>query len=278
MNQSFGERLSERVRESGPLCAGIDPSREQLLAWGRDDDVTGLEFAALATLEAVTGVVGVIKPQVAFFERFGAAGFAVLERLLLEARSAGVLVIADAKRGDIGSTNDGYAQAWLADRSPLAVDAVTVHPYLGLGAMSSLLDAAGATGRGLFVVVATSNEEGRLVQAARTGTDERVEDRLLRTIAELNRASASPGSVGAVVGATRDRPEFDLANLAGPILCPGVGAQGATAEDVGQLFGRCPKNSVIVNVARALASTGPDRRAVRDAASRWRDDLLAVLA
>jgi orotidine-5'-phosphate decarboxylase len=277
MVQSFGSRLQERVRDLGPLCVGVDPSSLQLAEWGRDDDPAGIEFAALAVLEAVVGVAAAIKPQVAFYERFGSAGFAVLERLIADATSAGLLVIADAKRGDFRPTNEGYAQAWLSDRSPLAVDAVTVHPYLGLEALSPFIATANRTNRGVFFVVASSNSEGRTVQTARTTTDERVEDFLLRSISELNVDADQLGNFGAVVGATRDRPAFDLPALHGVYLVPGVGAQGASADDVGQLFARCPAGSVIVNVARGVASAGPDSRAIRDSALRWRDELTAAL-
>ena len=111
MSDTFGERLYERIRALGPLCVGVDPSRELIESWERSDTIEGLEFVSLAVLEAVGGVAAAIKPQVAFFERFGSAGFAVLERLIRDAGDADLLVVADAKRGDIGSTNDGYAQA-----------------------------------------------------------------------------------------------------------------------------------------------------------------------
>ncbi len=276
-NRTFGDRLAERIADLGPLCVGVDPSREMLASWERDDDVYGLEFFALAMLEAAMGHAAALKPQVAYFERFGSVGYAVLERVISEGRDAGLMVIADAKRGDIGSTNDGYAEAWFAPQSPLRADALTVSPYLGLSAMSSLVDSAVATGSGLFVVVASSNEEGRVVQSARTATDEKVEDYLLRQIATLNEKADHLGAVGAVVGATRDRPRFDLSMLHGPYLVPGVGAQGASPDDVGKLFERCPKGSVLVNVSRAISGAGPESRALRDAVRRWRDDLSAVL-
>ena len=277
MVESFGTRLQERIRALGPLCAGIDPSRQLLESWGRPDSVEGLEFCALAVLEAVLDTAAAIKPQVAFFERFGSAGFRVLERLMSDARDADVLVVADAKRGDIGVTNEGYAEAWLADRSPVVADAVTLHPYLGVGALSPMIDMATATGRGVFVLVATSNTEGRAMQAARGEDGERVEDLVLRMVAEINQRSDGRGSVGAVLGATRDRPEFDLASLGGPFLVPGVGAQGASAENVARLFDRCPQGTVLVNVSRSILQAGPERSALRDAAQRWRDDLSSAL-
>ena len=256
---------------------GDRPTSHTLAQWERDDDVAGLEFAAFAILDAVSDVACAIKPQVSYFERFGSRGFVVLERLILDARDAGVIVVADAKRGDFGPTNAGYAEAWLSEHSPLAVDAVTISPYLGIGAMSPLIETARNTGRGIFIVVATSNEEGRTIQTSRTSTGESVEDYLLRSIAEINEHDDPLGSVGAVVGATRDMPNFDLTMVRGPFLVPGVGAQGATSDNVAKLFGRCVPGSVLVNVSRAVSDAGPSKRSLRDVASRWRDELAAAL-
>jgi len=277
MPETFGERLHERLRARGPLCAGVDPSARLLADWGRDDSADGVEYAALALLEAVRDVATAIKAQVAHFERFGAAGFAVLERLIVEARDADVLVVADAKRGDIGVSNAGYAEAWLSGRSPLAADALTAHPYHGVASLAPLVQAAREHARGVFVLSATSNEEGRALQRARTDEGERVEAMVLREVAALNGRADGQGAVGVVYAANRAAPEFDLATLGGPILVPGVGAQGATPADLARLFPRCPPDTVLVNVGRALAQKGPEIRALRDGARRWRDDLLAAL-
>lgn len=277
MAETFGVRLQERLRELGPLCVGVDPSSGLLDAWNRPDSVEGLEFCALAVLEAVTGVAAVIKPQVAFFERFGSAGYRVLERLIRDAHDAELLVVADAKRGDVDWTNEGYAQAWLRDESPLAVDAVTMSPYLGVAALWPLFDAAAASGRGVFVVAATSNSEGRSLQEARTFEQERVQEMVLRSVAEMNQRDEGLGSFGVVLGATRDAPDFDLATMRGPYLVPGLGAQGADVKDVGRLFERCEQGTVLVNVARAILFAGPERRGLLDAARRWRDDLREAL-
>jgi orotidine-5'-phosphate decarboxylase len=278
MDETFGTRLRERIRALGPLCVGVDPSRELLESWERSDSVEGLEFFARAVLEAVVGTAAAIKPQVAFFERFGSAGYRVLERLIDDARDADVLIIADAKRGDFAPTNAGYAEAWLAERSPLRVDAVTASPYVGVDALAPLFALAQEHARGVFVLVATSNPEGRVLQQARTAEGERVEDVVLRTVADLNSRDDGLGSFGVVIGATRDAPEFDLAHLGGPILVPGVGAQGGSAENVARLFVRCPANTVLVNVGRSILNVGPDSAALRDAARRWRDDLSQALA
>lgn len=275
--ETFGERLHEHIREVGPLCVGVDPSDVLLDAWERSDSIEGLEFFALAVLEAVTGVAVAIKPQVAFFERFGSGGYRVLERLIREAHDAQLLVIADAKRGDFATTNEGYAQAWLTDRSPLAVDAVTVHPYLGVGALTPFFERASESGRGVFVLAATSNAEGRSVQQAVTIDHERVEDMVLNEVAAINRREGRLGSLGVVIGATRDAPRFDLASLSGPYLVPGVGAQGAGVHDVARLFGGVAEGTVLVNVSRDILFAGPERRGLNDAARRWRDDLRSVL-
>jgi orotidine-5'-phosphate decarboxylase len=277
MAETFGVRLHERIRELGPLCVGIDPSRELLARWDRPDTIESLEFFAMAVLEATTGVASAIKPQVAFFERFGSGGFRVLEKLVGEARDADVLVIADAKRGDFSLTNEAYAQAWLSDASPLAVDALTVSPYLGVDALAPFFDAARNSGRGVFVLAATSNPEGRVLQRARTDDHERIEDMVLREVANLNNREESRGSFGVVLGATRDAPEFDLNTLAGPYLVPGVGAQGADANDVARLFSRSESPTVLVSVSRDILFAGPERRPLQDAARRWRDDLWAAL-
>jgi orotidine-5'-phosphate decarboxylase len=273
---SFGITLVERIRTVGPLCVGIDPSAATLHSWNRDDTVEGLEYFARLVLESVSDVAVAVKPQVAYFERFGSAGFAILERLLEDAREAGLLSIADAKRGDIGSTNTGYAQAWLSDRSPLRADAVTVSPYLGLSSLWPLFETAREFDRGVFVLAATSNEEGRRIQISRTADNTTVETDILRGLRELNASSEGTGSFGAVVGANRDRIEFEIETLSGPYLVPGAGSQGATVGYVERIFSRCPKGTVLVNVARALYAD-PERSALRSSAQHWRDDLVSAL-
>jgi orotidine-5'-phosphate decarboxylase len=272
---SFGDRVAAAVARTGPLCAGIDPSAELLVAWGLSDDAAGLRQFGLRSVEAFAGVVPVVKPQVAFFERCGSAGMAALEALLEEARSAGLLVIADAKRGDIGSTMEAYARAWLDPGSPLRAA-----PYLGLGALQPMVDLAGETGRGVVVVARSSNPEGRSLQEARTdgGSGPAVEDMLLAGIADLNRGGRVPaGTVGAVVGATLGPSRFHLAELGGVILAPGVGAQGGTASGVGALFGECPPGSVLASSSRSLLACGPAVPALREAAMKARDEMAEVL-
>ena len=277
MNDYFGVRLQERIRDLGPLCVGIDPSSSTLEKWERPDSPEGLEFFALSVLEAVTDVAAMIKPQVAFFERFGSEGYRVLERLISEARDASVLVLGDAKRADIGSTNEGYAHAWLDERSALCCDAVTVSPYLGFAALEPFVRLASESGRGVFVLSATSNSDDRLIQSARTEANESVEEFVLGSVANINARNDGLGALGVVLGATRDKPNFDLTRLGGPYLVPGVGMQGATAENVARIFARCPQGTVLASVSRSILLAGPDRAGLRDAAQRWRDDLSGAL-
>jgi len=276
---SFAARVATAVAATGPLCAGIDPSSDLLQRWGLPDHPAGLRRFGSACVEAFAGVVPVVKPQVAFFERFGSAGMVALESVIAEARSAGLLVIGDAKRGDIGTTMEAYASAWLDPDSPLAVDAVTALAYLGLGALEPLFDLAAPQGRGVIVVVRSSNPEGRTLQEARTdrGRGPAVEDQLLGAIADLNRGSRA-GTVGAVVGATLEPSAFPLPELGGVILAPGVGAQGAGAAEVGALFAGCPAGSVLASASRSVLGAGPTVAGLAQAARVARDEMAAALS
>nr|WP_273544434.1 orotidine-5'-phosphate decarboxylase [Arthrobacter jiangjiafuii] len=261
----------------GQLCVGIDPHPALLAAWGLADDAASLERFSLTVLEAVGADVAAVKPQVALFERHGSAGLAVLERLLAACADAGVLSIADAKRGDIGSTMAAYADAWLRDGSALAADAVTLSPYLGFESLRPALDLAAATGRGVFVLALTSNPEGASVQ--HVGGDQSVAARIVAAAAaENSRELGSPGpgstglgSTGLVVGATVGRAltglGLDLAAAQAPILAPGLGAQGATGADLRATFGPAFPN-VLATSSRDILAAGPAPAALRDAAAR----------
>jgi orotidine-5'-phosphate decarboxylase len=278
MVDSFGDRVAAAVRATGPLCAGIDPSAALLGEWGLRDDAGGLRAFCHICVDAFAGTVPVIKPQVAFFERHGSAGIAELERLIAEATTAGLLVIADAKRGDIDSTAAAYADAWLGDVSPLAVDAVTAHPYLGLGALLPLVRLAASSGRGVLVVARSSNPEGRSLQQAVTSGGAAVEDMLLHEIAALNGSPEVPsGTVGAVIGATLVPSEFALSQLGGVILAPGLGAQGAGPADVAARFAGCPPGSVLPSSSRGLLSSGPDPDDLRRNAKSLARELAAAM-
>lgn len=264
----FGGRLAEAKSLRGPLCLGVDPHPDLLRAWDLPTTVAGLAAFSDICVEAFSGFA-VVKPQVAFFEAYGAAGFAVLERTIAAFRSAGVLVVADAKRGDIGSTMAAYAVAWAGD-SPLAADAVTASPYLGFGSLRPLLEAAAAHERGVFVLAATSNPEGATVQ--RASFDGRsVAQLVVDQAAVVNRSAtpAGPGYVGVVVGATVLQAP-DLSALNGPVLVPGLGVQGGRPESLAGLGGASP-GQLLPAVAREVLRAGPGVAELRAAGERMRD-------
>src|SRR4051794_27336476 len=199
---TFGTRLHAAVAERGPLCAGIDPHAALLAEWGVADDVAGLERFALTATEALAPHVAVVKPQSAFYERFGSRGIAVLERVLATARAAGALALLDVKRGDIGSTTQAYADAYLDPSSPLASDAITASPYLGFGSLDPIIDTARRFDAGVFVLALTSNKEGPEVQHATVEGGGTVAGRVLDHLRALNTGADPLGSFGAVIGAT----------------------------------------------------------------------------
>ena len=276
--ESFGSRLGRAMAERGPLCVGIDPHPALLQRWGLTDDAAGLERFSLTVLEAVGSLAAAVKPQVALYERHGSAGIAVLERTLAAAAEASVLTIADAKRGDIGSTMAAYADAWLRDGSALAADSVTLSPYLGFESLRPALDLAAETGRGVFVLALTSNPEGASVQ--HVGGADSVARRITEAAAAENRRYDGPlGSVGLVIGATVGSAltalDLDLAAVRGPILAPGLGAQGATAADLRRTFGAAYPQ-VLGTSSRDILDAGPQLQSLRDAAQRTLDELLAA--
>lgn len=266
MSTPFGTRLRAAMDARGPLCAGIDPHAPLLAAWGLPDSVDGLRGFALGAAEALGPVVAAVKPQSAFFERFGAAGVAVLEETIQACRQAGALVVLDVKRGDIGSTAQAYADAYLDQGSPIAADAITVSPYLGFGSLTPMIETARKHDAGLFVLAQTSNPEGPQFQHAVTADGRTVAATVLDALREANAGSVGMGSFGAVVGATIDRPAASLA-IGGPLLVPGIGAQGGTADDVRRIFGDVLAQ-VLPSSSREILGAGPDPAALRAAAER----------
>jgi orotidine-5'-phosphate decarboxylase len=261
----FGARLDGAFAAHGHLCVGIDPHPYLLQEWGLGRDAAGVRDFGLRVVEAAAGRVGIVKPQVAFFESFGSAGFAALEDVLAAARAAGLLVIGDAKRGDIGSTNDGYAAAWLTAGSPLEVDALTVTAYTGVGALAGLLDTAEAAGKGAFVLSATSNPEARALQTATTdagGAPARTVARLVADeVAARNTDRTRLGDHGLVLGATQRLEDYGFTSDAGrtlsttPVLAPGFGFQGAEFDSIPAVFGQLAPN-VVVSVSRSVLALG----------------------
>jgi orotidine-5'-phosphate decarboxylase len=261
VSERFGERVRAALHARGPLCVGIDPHAALLAAWGLTADAQGIREFGLRTVEAAAGRVGFVKPQVSFFERFGSAGIAALEEVLAASRAAGLIVIADAKRGDIGSTMDDYARAWLTPGSPLEADALTVSPFLGVGALDGTFTLAEKYGKGVFVLAATSNPEAEGLQRSTGSTDATVSASVIAEVSARNAelsAAGEWGSFGFVMGATVDWTQAGIEPFApaAPILAPGFGAQGATPADLRPRFGEMSA-AVIASESRSILSAGP---------------------
>jgi orotidine-5'-phosphate decarboxylase len=274
--ETFGARLRRAVAARGPLCVGIDPHAALMARWGLSDDVAGLERFARTVVEALADRVAVLKPQSAFFERFGSRGIGVLESIIRQSREAGVLVLLDVKRGDIGSTMAAYASAYLEPASPLRADAITVSPYLGVGSLRPAFDMAAAHGGGVFVLALTSNPEGPTVQHAVTAGGRSVAQSVIDEISQLNAGADPLGSVGLVVGATVGDTGHDLSKVNGPLLAPGLGAQGGSPDQLRTIFGGNLRN-VLPSYSREVLGAGPDVAALRAAAERAADAVHAVL-
>ncbi|TFD33413.1 orotidine-5'-phosphate decarboxylase [Cryobacterium cryoconiti] len=277
---SFGDRLGRAFDLRGPVCVGIDPHAWLLRDWGLPDTAAGAESFGRQVVAAAAGQVGLVKPQVAFYERFGSAGYVALERVLTDARAAGLLSIADVKRGDLGTSAEAYGQAWLSPGSALEVDAMTVNAYMGVGSLEPVFALAGQTGKGLFLLAATSNPEAaafqRAVVAEGTQAGHTVAGAVFDAVSARNArngvgSTGSIGSFGVVLGATLDLATFgiDLAEAPArgltPILAPGFGHQGAQVSDLRNLYGGYAQG-VIVSESRSVLSAGPDR--IRQAIAR----------
>ncbi|MEO3927055.1 orotidine-5'-phosphate decarboxylase [Micromonosporaceae bacterium B7E4] len=274
--ETFGSRLHRAMAERGPLCVGIDPHPALLARWGLRDDVDGVARFSETVVEALGDRVAVVKPQSAFFERFGSRGVGVLESIIRQLRGRGALVLLDVKRGDIGSTVAAYADAYLDPSSPMYVDAVTASPFLGVGSLAPMFDAARKHGGGVFVLALTSNPEGASVQRA-VGADGRtVAQTIIEEISQLNAGAEPLGSFGLVVGATIGETGHDLSGVGGPLLAPGLGAQGGRADDLRTVFGGA-LSGVLPSYSREVLGAGPDPAALRAAADRALADCRAAL-
>jgi len=267
MPKHFADNLIARVRELGhPLCAGLDPHlplipplfRRGSMAPADPATAAAVEACLSAALQRLAPHVPVVKPQSAFFELLGWRGVQVLERLVERARAAGVLVILDAKRGDIGSTAAAYAGC-LDGSAPLQADALTINPYLGRDTLAPFIDAAAAHGRGVFVLAKTSNPgsadlQDRLIDG--TPLYAHVAAGLAAAAAALRGPATGWSSLGIVAGATHPA-EHERLRAALPhalFLVPGYGAQGASAADAVRGFVRGPRGREggVVNSSRAL--------------------------
>jgi orotidine-5'-phosphate decarboxylase len=275
---SFAARLQQKIAEHSPLCVGVDPSAALLKSCGLPNTAEGAFEFGKRVLEAAEFRISLLKPQSAFFERFGSSGLKAVEELTALARSREVLVLLDGKRGDIDTTGAAYAEGYFSATTTLRVDAVTVHVYLGLAALDPFFDIAVKAEGGVFPVVRSSNPEGRELQTARLANGETVAENLCREITLRNRRQGdSLGFLGAVVGATCDDAAETVAALPQSfILAPGVGAQGATLQDV---LSRMPsaRGRVLPNVSRAILANGGGVTDIRATIRAMQDQARALL-
>lgn len=276
----FADRFDTLADLRSPLCVGIDPAPETLKAWDLPYSAEGVRVFGLEMVEALGDRIGVFKPQVAFYERFGWQGLKALDEVMRHIRSADALALADVKRMDIGHTLEAYAAAWIGPDAGIPADAITLGAYMGSGSLAPVVRRAAEHGAGLFVVVRSSNPEGTALQTARHEDRSTVAEALADDLTAFNApllGAAGSGPVGAVVGATVDDVEPILDRLrTALILAPGIGAQGATMADVRSRFGRAAARRTLPNVSRQIAHAGPSRQAIRELTDRMRDDAFGL--
>lgn len=276
----FADRFEAIADRRSSLTVGIDPAPETLKAWNLPYNAEGVRVFGLQMVDALGDLVGIFKPQIAFFERFGWQGLKSAAEVIGHARSADALVIADIKRMDIGHTIEAYASAWIGDDAGTPVDAITLGAYMGSGSLAPVVRRAAEYGAGLFVVVRSSNPDGILLQTARQEDGRTVADVLADDLTAFNRdalGTSGNGVCGAVVGATLDDADEVVERLpTSLILAPGIGAQGATMADLQSRFGRMAAKRTLPNVSRQVAAAGPSRKALREIVERLADEAFAL--
>jgi len=280
----FAARLTEGVRQYGPLCVGIDPHPGMVPALFGGDTARGLEHWGRALVDVAAGKVAVIKPQAGFFERLGPGGMSALAAITRAAREAGLLVLMDSKRGDIGSTAEGYADAYLSKGAPFESDAVTLNPYMGLDTLEPFAKRAEANGKGIVVLVRTSNPGAADFQMLDTGGKPlymRVAD-ALRPLTDRLMSPCGWSNLMMVVGATAPE-EARRVRAAAPkalFLVPGYGAQGAGAAQAcaGLVDGQggivsASRSVIFPPAAEGAASVDRWQSAIESALLTARDEL-----
>lgn len=274
---TFADRFVAATQAHGPLCVGIDPHAGRIPNLFGGDTPEGLEKWGMAVVKAAAGRTGIVKPQVALFERHGWQGMRALARVCDAAKAAGLIVLADAKRGDIGSTAEGYAAAYLAKDAPFACDALTVNPYMGLDTIEPHVRVAEASGKGVIVLARTSNPGNSDYQARDlegAPLYARVVESLAPMIERLQGANGWSGLM-LVTGATGPDEARKLRALAPKalFLVPGYGAQGAGASEAVASFvsgeGGC------VNASRSV--TFPNGSETAGSISEWESLIAAAI-
>jgi len=293
----FAARLAAAIRaKRTPACIGLDPRREALPPALGAAAVSASDPAALAAIftdfcrgviDVVAPLVPIVKPQLACFEALGPHGMTALASVIAHARSQGLLVLADGKRGDIGSTAEAYAAGWLA--GPWAADALTVNPYLGLDSVEPFVKTAADRGAGIFILVKTSNPGSKDFQDL-TSDGRTIYEHVaagVEALAARTAAGATYGAVGAVVGATWPKQLDDL-RAAMPhawILVPGFGRQGGRAADVRAAFHADGLGALVVSARDVIFAHARPEMNEGLAAGQWQTaveraahDMIARLA
>ncbi|WP_455482182.1 orotidine-5'-phosphate decarboxylase [Bartonella sp. B35(2025)] len=275
-NIPFFDKFKKLSAVYSPLCVGLDPTSEALEAWCGYDNLDALEKYCIEYLNILVGKLAIIKPQLAFFERFGAEGFKVLEKVINICRNNNILILLDAKRSDISTTMYGYAQAYFSMKSKLRVDAITVTPFLGFDTLLPLIDEAAKNGAYVFVVTASSNPEGRYLQNALVNNIT-LYQYLANDIKKINtELYPEVKPCGAVVGATQANLSDDFYETLSSalLLSPGIGSQGATMED---LYARSVTKNIIPTISRALSSLGNDKDKILSVLSKYKSMSMNLL-
>ncbi len=288
--QHFADRLLAACRAKGaPVCVGLDPVLEKLpthVGGSSGDPLRQIDAFCRGVVEAVASHVPAVKPQLACFERYGAEGYRVYEGVVSHAKACGLMVVADAKRGDIGVSSEHYAQGLLAGEH--AADALTVNGYLGADGLAPFVRVARDRGAGLFALVRTSNPGGDALQTLRLGDGRTVSDAVADMVAEAGRehlGATGYSLLGAVVGATKPADAAALRERMPQqiFLVPGFGAQGGTAEDVRACF-KADGTGALVTASRSViyAYRDPGERdwqaAVAGAARDLSSQIAGILA
>ena len=276
----FADALTKATKEKSPVCVGLDPNVSKLPEGISDDAAGVLEFSK-GIIDAVKDIAACVKPQMAYYELLGWEGMRAFWETCAYAKEQNLMVIADGKRNDIGSTCEAYADAYLNELSP--IDALTVSPYLGSDGINPFLERCVKNDKGIFILVKTSNPSSGELQDLPTG-DEAVHEHMAQLVeswaAQMIGPETNLSCIGAVVGATYPEELKYLRTLMShvPILIPGFGAQGGTADDV--KYGFVPDGTgAIVNSSRGIifASKGKDwQEAAQEAANEMAEQLKAL--
>ncbi len=287
MAEHFADRLLAAIgRVGSPVCVGIDPAYDRLPDELKNgDEVAAIEAFGLGIVEAVAGRVPAVKPQIAYFERYGSAGVAAYEKVVTAAQKAGLIVIGDVKRGDIGSTASAYADGHLLGEN--APDAITVNGYFGADGLKPFVDTAADTGKGIFVLVRTSNPSAAAIQDFADAVGKKFYEHIAEQVAKIGSDERLIGGsgyscVGAVVGATYPDEARRLREIMPQqiFLVPGYGAQGASADDCAASF-KADGTGAIVNASRSViyAFQNPEyagmdwKKTIETAAKKFADDI-----